>query len=236
MGNLLKLTLNDLRLIFRDKSLAIFIVLPLLNVLVVRYGLPIVIEKFAVVGDYVEIILMATSMQSALIFGFIYSMVLIDEKDKNVAKVYGVLPVSKFWFVLFRLIAPVIFSTFATFSIFFFEPFFRLPIATSLFYSLLSGLTAPIMVLFVTIMANNKLEGMTWQKLFNIPVMLPLLTFFVPAVYSYAFAVLPTYWAYRGFHNLVAGDSYVLHFLIGFCFSIGVIGLLGSRFARSHFA
>ena len=49
---------------------------------------------------------MATTMQGSLIFGFIYSMVLIDEKDTNVAKVYGILPVSKFWFVIFRLIAP----------------------------------------------------------------------------------------------------------------------------------
>ena len=56
--------------------------------------------------DYIAVILMLATTQGSTAFGFIYSMVLVDEKDTQVAKVYGILPISKFWFVVFRLIPP----------------------------------------------------------------------------------------------------------------------------------
>jgi fluoroquinolone transport system permease protein len=58
---------------------------------------------------------MLASMQGSVAFGFIYSMVLVDEKDTGVAKVYGILPVSQFWFVVFRLIPPFFLATISTF-------------------------------------------------------------------------------------------------------------------------
>jgi fluoroquinolone transport system permease protein len=235
MEKLIKVAINDFKLVFRDNSLKFFFVFPILNLLVVRYGLPYVAENFVVLKDYILIILMFVANQGSLIFGFIYSMVLIDEKDTNVAKVYGILPVSKFWFVLFRLIAPFIFATLATFLILLVEPFYDISIILNLVYSALAGLIAPMMVLFVAIMAKNKLEGMTWQKLFNIPVTLPVLAFFVPASFSFFFAILPTHWAYQGFNNLIKGESYVFYLFIGFIFNFLLIGTMAQRFSKSHF-
>ena len=111
---LLTVAINDFKLAFRDTSLRFFFIFPILNLVVVRYGFPIAVESFPVLKDYIHILLMAATTQGSLMFGFIYSMILIDEKDTQVAKVYGVLPVSKFWFVVFRLIAPFLLSTLAT--------------------------------------------------------------------------------------------------------------------------
>ena len=77
MKRLLKVTINDFRLIFRDNSLKFFIVLPFLNVLVVRYGMPYAVELYPVLVDYVRLMLMMMSVQGSLAFGFIYSMVLL---------------------------------------------------------------------------------------------------------------------------------------------------------------
>ena len=235
MEKLIKVALNDFRLVFRDNSLKFFFIFPLLNLLVVRYGLPFVAESFEVLKYYIHVILMATTMQGSLIFGFIYSMVLIDEKDTNVSKVYGILPVSKFWFVIFRLIAPFLFSTLATFLILLVEPFYRLSIIPNLIYSVLTGLVAPMMVLFVAIMAKNKIEGMTWQKLFNLPVSLPLLAFFVPVSFSFVFAILPTHWAFQSFNQMIADKSFALYLLIGLSYSLLLIGLLAQKFTKKHF-
>ena len=101
MKKLLKVAVNDFRLVFRDNSLKIFIALPLLNLVVIRYAVPYIAGVYEVVQDYIHVILMLATMQGSIAFGFIYSMVLVDEKDTNVAKVYGILPVSKFWFVVF---------------------------------------------------------------------------------------------------------------------------------------
>lgn len=105
-------------------------------------------------------------------------MVLVDEKDTNVAKVYGILPVSKFWFVVFCLIPPFFLAALATVLLLLFEPFYNLPVISNLAFSALAGLVAPLMILFVAIVAKNKIEAMTWQKLFNIPLYLPITAFF----------------------------------------------------------
>ncbi len=235
MEKLIKVAINDFKLVFRDKSLRFFFIFPILNLFVIRYGLPFVMETFEILRNYVPIILMATTMQGSLIFGFIYSMILIDEKDTRVARIYGILPVSKFWFVIFRLIAPFIFSTLATFLLLLIQPFYRFSIIPNLIYSSLTGLIAPMMVLFVAIMAKNKIEGMTWQKLFNIPVSLPLLAFFVPPSYFILFVIFPTHWAYQGFENLIIGNIYIIYFLIGYIHSLLLIVFLAQKFSKSHF-
>jgi fluoroquinolone transport system permease protein len=235
MKKLLKIAVNDFRLVFRDNSLKIFIFLPLLNLVVIRYAVPFIAGVYEVVHDYVAVILMLATMQGSVAFGFIYSMVLVDEKDTQVAKVYGVLPVSKFWFVAFRLIPPFLLAATATFLLLLVEPFYGLPPLSSLVYSALAGLIAPLMILFVAGVAENKIEAMTWQKLFNIPLFLPVLAFFVPAAYSFFFAIFPTYWAYQGLHLLIKGQSSALHLSIGFAESVLLLAYLIDRFIKSHF-
>ncbi len=235
MEQLIKVAINDFKLVFRDNSLKFFFIFPLLNLLVICCGLPFVAENYEVLKDYISIILMAATMQSSLTFGFIYSMVLIDEKDTRVAKVYGILPVSKFWFVIFRLIAPFLLAAFATFLMLLIEPFYGISTVSNLIYSALAALSAPLMVLFVAITAKNKIEAMTWQKLFNIPVSLPLLAFFIPASFSFFFAIFPTHWAYQGFNNLINGGNFAIHFLIGFAYSLFLIVLFARKFSKIHF-
>ncbi len=235
MKKLIKVAVNDFRLVFRDNSLKVFIVLPLLILVVIRYAVPYVAGIYNVVQDYINVILMLATMQSSTAFGFVYSMVLVDEKDTSVAKVYGILPVSKFWFVVFRLIPPFLLATLSTFLLLRVEPFYGLPVVSSLVYSTLAGLIAPLMILFVATTANNKIEAMTWQKLFNLPLFLPVLAFFVPASYSLVFAIFPTFWAYQGFNFLIKGGNFWLYVLIGFAHSILLLVLMIKRFTGSHF-
>lgn len=235
MKKLIKVAVNDFRLVFRDNSLKIFIALPLLILVVIRYAVPYVVGVYPVVQDYIAIILMLATMQGSIAFGFIYSMVLVDEKDTSVAKVYGILPVSKFWFVVFRLIPPYLLATLATFLLLLVEPFYGLPMVSNLAYSTLAGLVAPIMTLFVATTATNKIEAMTWQKLFNMPLFLPILAFFVPAPFSALFAIFPTYWAYLGFSLLIDGGAFWVYLLIGFAYSALLLVLMIGRFTGSHF-
>ncbi len=235
MEKLIKVANNDFRLVFRDNSLKIFIVLPLLILVVTRYAVPYVAGVYPVVQDYIAVILMLATMQGSVAFGFIYSMVLVDEKDTNVTKVYGILPVSKFWFVVFRLIPPFFLATLATFLLLLVEPFYGLPVVSNLVYSALAAMIAPLMILFVATTAKNKIEAMTWQKLFNIPLFLPVLAFFVPVSFSLIFAIFPTFWAYQGFNFLINGGNFWFYMLIGFAHSILLLMLMIKRFTRSHF-
>jgi fluoroquinolone transport system permease protein len=235
MKTLIKVAVNDFRLVFRDNSLKLFLALPLFNLLVIRYGLPYVAGVYEFVRDNIPIILMFATMQGSIAFGFIYSMVLVDEKDTNVAKVYGILPVSKFWFVVFRLIPPFFLATLATVLLFLFEPFYNLPVISNLVFSALAGLVAPLMILFVAILSKNKIEAMTWQKLLNIPLYLPITAFFVPATFAFVLAIFPTFWAYQGFDVLIGGGNFWLYMLIGFVHSILLLVWMVKKFTVSHF-
>jgi fluoroquinolone transport system permease protein len=236
MKKLIKVAVNDFRLVFRDNSLKIFLALPLLILVVTRYAVPYVAGVYPVVQSYISVIMMFASMQGSIAFGFIYSMVLVDEKDTNVAKVYGILPVSKFWFAVFRLIPPFVLAALATFLLLLVEPFYGLPLISNLIYSTLAGLVAPMMVLFIAMIAKNKIEAMTWQKLFNLPLFLPILAFFVPSSFSVLFAIFPTFWAYQGFSILIEGEgSRWLYFSIGFAYSLVLLVVMTKRFIRSHF-
>ncbi len=76
---------------------------------------------------------------------------------------------------------------------------------------------------------------MTWQKLFNLPLFLPVLAFYVPASFSLIFAIFPTFWAYQGFNSLIKGESSWFYLLIGFVHSILLLFLMIKRFTKSHF-
>ena len=232
---LFKVAFNDFRLVFRDNSLKIFILLPLLILLVIRYGVPYVAGVYAGLQSYVFVILMLATLQGAIAFGFIYSMVLVDEKDSGVAKVYGILPVSKFWFVAFRLIPPFILAQLSTVALLSVEPFYHLPLLSVLVYSALAGLVAPLMALFVAAAAENKIEAMTWQKIFNLPLFLPVFAFFIPASFTFVFAIFPTFWTYQGFNLLIEGKNAAGYLLIGFVYNISLILLMIKRFIGEHF-
>ena len=235
MKKLIKVAVNDFRLVFRDNSLKVFIALPLLTLVVTRYAVPYIAGIYEVLQDYIPIILMLATTQGATAFGFIYSMVLVDEKDTNVAKVYGILPVSKVWFVVFRLIPPFVLATLTTFLLLLVEPFYGFPVIQSFVYSMLVGLIVPLMILFVAIPANNKIEAMTWQKIFNLPIVLPVAAFYVPASFSFLFIIFPTFWAFRGLDSLINTGNFWLYMLIGFAYNILLIAVMIKRFTRSHF-
>ena len=235
MKKLITVAVNDFRLVFRDNSLKIFILLPLLILLVVRYGLPYVADVYTVLNAYIAFILMLATLQGSIAFGFIYSMVLVDEKDTNVAKVYGILPVSKFWFVVLRLVPAFVLTTAATFFLLLVEPFYGLPLTENLAYSILVGLMSPVMALFVAIRAGNKIEAMTWQKLFNVPLFLPLLAFYTPAPVSFLFAIFPTYWAYSGLAAMIDGQGYWTYLTVGLVYVCVLLALLVERFTHQHF-
>ncbi len=235
MKKLITVAANDFRLIFRDNSLKIFLALPLLNLVVIRYGVPYVATVYDALEDYIPAVLILATMQGSIAFGFIYSMVFVDEKDTNVAKVYGIVPISKFWFIAFRLIPPFLLATLSTFLLLLAEPFYGLPIVANLVYSTLAGLVAPMMTLFVATMATNKIEAMTWQKLFNLPLMVPIASLFVPAPFSFLFAIFPTYWAYQGFSFFIKGGYFWLYMLIGTVYSLALVVLMINRFTSRHF-
>ncbi len=235
MKKIIHLMVIDFKLIFRDYSLRTFLLMPFLIVLIINVGLPALVEKFPVVEDYTSYILMASTLQAPTMFGFIYCMVFIEEKDQDIARVYGVLPVSKKGFVLVRMIPSVIVSTAFAAIILIFQPFYTLSIYSILTISLLSALFAPMMALLVTVFSTNKMEGLTWFKIMNALLNIPILVFFVP-LWKHTFGFIPSHWIFQSLDQIFNGSSGSLLAVIGFIYCIVIIVLLDIRFSKVHFA
>ena len=236
MVQFINIAINDFRLIFRDATLRVFLVMPVLVLLLVCYFLPYLEKTYPVTSDYIIYIVIMSCTQASTMYGFIYSVVFLDERDTEVAKIYGILPISKEGFILSRMLLPFVLSTLTTFIILLAQPLYpELSVTGNFVFSTLFGLLAPIMALAVASLANNKMEGMTWYKGLNLIVTLPLAAFFLPD-WSYCFGVFPSFWAYMGMYALILKESYWLELGVGFIFSILLLIGLAKFFAKRHFA
>lgn len=232
---MLRLSISDFKLVFRDTSLRIFLFLPLLIFLVVILLMPYLVSTYEVVEPFVPIVIMGATVQASTMFGFVYSMVLIQEKEMQVAKVYGILPVRQEIYLLFRLAIPVLIAILLTFVLLAIQPFYDFSILAMLMISLLCGLLTPLLIFLVSIFSKNKMEGMTWFKLVNLLTTIPLVSFFITS-FDYLFWVIPTYWIFHMIDQVIAYESFILFFGIGMIYILFLLIILGRQFLRVHFA
>lgn len=235
MKQLLKLSVSDFKIIFRDPSLRVFLFLPILIFLVINYFIPFLVGKFPALEEYVIYVIIVATIEVVQMFGFIYSMVLIDEKETEVAKLYGVLPVSKFWFVIFRLIIPVMITSILTWLILMVQPFYQLPPLPVLIFSLLAGLIVPAYVIGIVNQCNNRMEGMVWIKVVNVLVLIPMAAFFIPGSLQILFGLLPTHWVFQSMYNIINAENFHWQILIGLGYFVVLLYILAKRFSIRHF-
>ncbi|NQV02237.1 MAG: ABC transporter permease [Bacteroidia bacterium] len=215
MTQLGKIIISDFKLIFRDPTLKIFLFLPILIFVVIDLLIPMLVERFPVTNDFVSFILIVATVEVTQMFGLIYSLVLIDEKETEVSKIYGVLPVSQRSFILSRFLVPVLITIMVSWLLLITQPFYDLSLYTTLLFSILAGLIVPVYALGVSILSKNRLEGMVWIKVFNVIVVVPVAAFFLPAVYSWFFVLFPTHWAFQGLLDIIQGQAFLLNLMIG---------------------
>ena len=234
MSTLMPLALADFKMIFRDPSLRIFLFLPALIFLVILIAIPALVGKYPGAAGFVDVILMGALVQTSTMFGFIYSMVLIDEKDMQVSVVYGILPISKVGFIAARLLFPFIISSSFSFLLLIVQPFYALDPWPSIVLAFLSGSIAPVLILIICNLSKNKMEGMTWYKLVNLFITIPLLAFIIPK-YAVYFSILPTYWVYRALDLMIEGKAQGLTFLMGYLYLVLLTSFLLRGFTKIHF-
>jgi hypothetical protein len=71
--------------------------------------------------------------------------------------------------------------------------------------AILGFLFVGVMVLFVGTFAQNKIEGMALFKGVDLLLLLPIVSFFVPSVWAYLFALMPMYFTFHWYESLHSG-------------------------------
>ncbi|MCK4855767.1 MAG: hypothetical protein KAT31_15920, partial [Bacteroidales bacterium] len=167
MKSILTYTINDLRLIFRDPVLYVMFFIPLLFILLLRFGLPPLFEVMPVLVSYKMVILASICLVTAMFPAFIFSFIMLDEKDLEVMAAIRVLPVSSSVFILYRLLFISLFSFFFNLLILVLSNQTEWSIGKMLLVSVPVAMVSPVSCLIITAFSSNKIIGTTWMKGLN---------------------------------------------------------------------
>ena len=205
---------NDAKLIGRDQFMIGLVAYPLLNLLVLRYGIPRLTDwavarfEFDLVPYYTMIVSYALMMMIPMFMGMIFGLLLIEERDDDTLTVMMVTPVSLDRFVLYRIVAAV-FISFA--MIILFVP--NVGIIDISFWqllpiSLIATLVAPLTALLFFSLASNKVQAFGVLKALSTLNLVPAIAWFVAEPWQWLFGLYPPYWALKAFWVAVEGQGH----------------------------
>jgi fluoroquinolone transport system permease protein len=222
----------DLRRVSRDGMLLFLAALPLLLAAAYRATEPELVAALDGRLDAEAIRIIAAALMlllTPLMFGFIYGLMLLDERDEGVLAAVAVTPAGKSGFLLRRMVVPAVWTVFASLVVIGLGGMqFTFGVLASA--ALLAALQTPIMALFVGAFAPSKVEGMALSKVGNVIIAIGALGVLVPPPLRWAFAVSPHYWLVA----LLAaqGRATALHLAAGVTAHLLVIALLARRFTQ----
>lgn len=235
MNKLINLVSSDIRQIVRDRTLLSFLFFPIIVLVLLRWGLPPLTERYPILAEYHDIILMFSGMQSAVLFGFIVSFLMVDEKDEQVMDVIRVLPITARFFLFYRLSFASLIAALMALGILLGGGLVHPSIGASTCIAVLFGLTASLITLTIATFANNKIEGMALFKIIDLILMMPLLAFFLEEPIRYLFGIIPVFWTYALLEQSIEGEwvGWYLGMAV-FMYSISIWGL-SIQFKRKVF-
>ncbi len=213
--NLLTIVKSDLKIIFRDASLRIIVFVPFIFVALLRIAPPIYEKYFPLLFDYRPHILAFFCIINSALMGFVLSFVLLDEKDQNIMPVFKIMPFSLKHFLLIRILVILLFGFFSCILLILSTGLIEISFLKLVLLSLSCSMVGPSSTFIITSLSKNKIEGVTFFKLFNMILFLPIAGLFVKLPLAYCFGLIPYYWIYNGFFNTTTfPNSLVLFFAV----------------------
>lgn len=235
MQKIIKLALTDFKLIFRDPSLRAFLIFPIVLLAVFGWLLPMLVEKYEVITPYIPVLLSMGVLTSTQMFNFISSMVLIDEKETEVAKIYGVVPLTKWQYLLSRFLLPYGITALVTAILLYVQPFYNVGFTNTLLISLLTSMMVPLYVMTMNIMVQNRMQGMVYLKALNLIILIPVVAFFVPTEFKHLFGIFPSHWIFQSIAHIAQEISIGWIVSIGLVYFIILLWYVSKSFIRKQF-
>ncbi|MBX7095902.1 MAG: ABC transporter permease [Flavobacteriales bacterium] len=225
----------DLRLIFRDQTLLVFMISPLLLLLFVKFAVPPLAQYYPVLKEYYLPITMFGSIQSSILFGFLSAFLIIEDKDQQVMNVHRVLPVNPSHYILARMFFFFLLSTFGAWLVLAFGGLTPEIHAKTLLLAVQAGLVAPTIALLIGTFAQNKIEAMAYFKGIDLVLLLPVLSLFISSGWKYALSLFPSFWIYQSYNEIYALNGEYIFTLTSAIVQLSAIVLLTRLFRQRIF-
>lgn len=223
---------SDLRLIFRDRMLILFLFLPFVMMAAIRYLIPYLTAQFPSVAEYHGNIMMFAGMEMGIMFGVINSFMILEEKDVHVLQALRVLPISSGRFLFYRLFFGTCYSFVCALLVIHVSGFAYPGLGASLLLALLYSAVTPFIALLVGGVAANKIEGMAYFKGVNLLLILPMIGMVLGGWIKFLFAPFPIFWAYFLYETALQQGAVLPVFLVGLSVTGVVLWGLGANFRK----
>ena len=231
-----KLMINDLKNIVRDRLLIVGCVVgPLSFIIICRSIIPWISKNVYPLEPFYSFLYMMMTIFMPMVFGFVISFLIMDERDENLLTVLRVMPISRTNYLAYRLF----FISFISFIFNLFFPFLTGLIDISLLdylpTAILFTLFTPLIALIINNVANNKIQAFALFKTAGSVFLLPLFAFFIADNWKYILGVIPNFWTFMALDKLLkTGNQDYLHIGIGCVFHIVLLALLMYQFNKKY--
>ena len=237
MSTLTQFLGNDWRNIMRDSSLRFFLFMPILMFLVAVLGLPGLIRAVPLLEPYKLEFVMFIGVQAGILVGFVFSIILLDEKESQVHLAFKLLPGSNLSFIIARLLPAAVFAWIIGLLTLRFNGVWPMDWWTALKCSPLFFFPGAICTLLVSAFAPNKIYGMAYFKGVDLLLTAPVLYFILEGSWKEIFRALPFWWTFGLINDAVTGaDSYIWTLIIGFSYNLLILIILIKLFGKRYWS
>lgn len=234
MNKYLAIFVNDMKNTRRDPTLLVMLFVPVLFILVTRFGMPALASEWPIITEYYPMVISLFCVLTAMMPGYIVSFMLLDERDQNVLTTIRIMPFTPAGFFGMRMLFMFVFGLIGSFLLLQLNGLLAVPIFKSIVISFVCAACSPFFVFLTVSFAKNKIEGATIMKVLNVLLMLPLVSFFIDNPLTYILSIIPFFWIYEGFENLNQNNLFFLYFGIGLVVAL-IVNYFFYRLALKRF-
>lgn len=226
MGLFISILRNDLKLIFRDKSMLIMFFLPFIFVGICRLGVPYLAKFVPEIPQFYWLIVAGFSSVTASTPAFLFGFILLDERDENIHHILRILPLPENYILKSRILFIVFIGFIFSLFILVFNGLIKYNFFETVALAVLFSFIPPVLTFAITAVARNKIEAATMYKGLSTILFLPIIAFFVDGIWKYVFGIIPFFWTFEAIYFSGNTLKFILSFLVSFAFHSLVIYLL----------
>lgn len=232
------LALADLRQARRDPMLEVLLYVPILLLVLLRFGLP----------PLQKALLQYTGFDLALHYPFVFSMVpllmplmvgmvvgfiLLDERDENILAAIAVTSLSRSAYLAYKTLLPLLYSSLFSYLSLHLAGQSLFPLLSSAPGVMAASLMAPCIAFFLAAYAENKVTGLVLAKASGLLLVFPVIAYLLPEQWAYLMAPAPTFWLSLHFTALAEGKALAWPALAaGFLLMAALLLFLIGRFEK----
>jgi fluoroquinolone transport system permease protein len=229
----------EMKNILRDRMTIILMVWPIAVGLMGRYFINSnTLDKMAS-----EMLIIALTLMSGMIFGAMAGFSILDDRDDNVFVSISISPLSVQAYVIFKVVFIYLMAVLSGIVTIYLAGGLGFAWWQVVLVALLAALQAPMNAFLINAFASNKVEGFVTMKATGFLLIFPIFSYLFLDWKEWLFAIAPGFWAAKAVQTILFSDAisagmidmnltFWPYLLIGFLYNIFLVVFMYSFFRK----